>query len=219
MKVISNEVGRARQMFVADEVHPIGGYYLADAIRLISDRYGFTQTPSIEDAQTKGAVFWGGRLVSGTQKFNIREIGILNDGIYAAAQDTATADFILDDILTWAEHAVGLRPSITKIPRKYDNAAVVEFEADIEARLDIFSELISSYNEMLASLYNEAVSVSLYQIGFAFDSLEVNLSINSNFTIERRIGLPFSSNRYYCIAPLKSEMHIELLEKFERALS
>ena len=218
MKIISNEAGRARQMLVADEVHPIGGYYLTETIRLVAERYGFSQTPSFEDAQKTGAVFKDGRLVSGTKKINIQEIGYLNDGIYAIAQDTTTADFILDDLLTWAEQAVGLRPSITKIPRQYDNAAVVEFESDIEKRLDIFNELISSYNEMLASLYNEAVSVSLYQIGFAFDSLEANLLVNTKFTIERRIGLPFSSNRYYCIAPLKTEMHIELLEKFEGAL-
>lgn len=219
MKIISNETGRALQMLVADEVHPIGGYYLAELIRLISDRYGFTQTPTSKDAQTMGVVFRGGRLVSGAKKFNIREIGILNDSIYAVAQDTMTADFIIDDLITWAEHAVGLRPSITKIPRKYDNAAVIEFEADIKERFDIFDELISSYNEMLASLYDEAVSVSLYQMGFAFDPLEVNLSVSANFTVERRIGLPFSSNRYFCTAPLKTNMHIELLEKFERALS
>ena len=114
---------------------------------------------------------------------------------------------------------VGLRPSITKIPRKYDNAVVVEFEADIENRLDIFNELIGSYNEMLANLYNEAISVSFYRIDFAFDPLEVKLSVNTRFTIERRLGSPFSSSRYYCIAPLKTEMHIELLEKFETALS
>ncbi len=219
MKIILNEAGRAHQILVPDEVRATGNYYLPDALRLISDRYGFSETPSIEDMKTTGGVFKEGRLVSGAKKINIAEIGIFNDGIYALAQDTATAHFIVDDLITWAEEAVGLRPSITKIPRKYDNAVVVEFEADIEGRLDIFNELISSYNGMLESLYNEAVSVSFYQIGFAFDSLEVNLAVNTKFTIERRVGLPFSSNRYYCIAPLKTEMHIELLEKFEKALS
>ncbi len=207
-------------MLVADEVQPIGGFSLTELIRLISERYGFTKIPSINDAQTTGAVFGDGRLISGTRKINIQEMGILNNGIYATAQDTTTtADFILDDLLTWAEQAIGFRPPITKIPRKYDNGAVVEFETDIEERLNIFNELISSYNEMLASLYNEAVSVSFYKIGFAADPLEVKPSVNTNFTIERRIGMPFYSNRYFCLAPLKTEMHIELLEKFERALS
>lgn len=219
MKIILNEAGRAHQIVVPDEVRATGNYYLPDAIRLISERYGFSQTPSVKDMQSIGGVFKDGRLVSSTQKINIAEIGIFNDGIYALAQDTTTADFIIDDLIAWAEQAVGLRPSITKIPRKYDNAIVVEFEANIEERLDIFNELISSYNGMLMSLYNKDVSVSLYQIGFAFDPLEVNLAVNAKFTVERRIGLPFSSNRYFCIAPLKTEMHIELLEKFEKALS
>ncbi len=219
MKIIINEAGRAHQILVPDEVRPIGGYYIPDVMRSISDRYGFSQTPSIENMKTTGGVFKDGRLISGVKKINIGEIGIFNDGIYATAEDTTTADFIIDDLITWSEQAVGLRPSITKIPRKYDNAVVVEFEADIENRLDIFNELIGLYNEMLANLYNEAISVSFCRIDFAFDPLEVKLSVNTRFTIERRLGSPFSSNRYHCIAPLKTEMHIELLEKFEKALS
>ena len=219
LKIILNEAGRAHQNLVPDEVRATSNYYLPDAMRLISDRYGFSQTPSIEDMKTTGGVFKDGRLVSGTKKINIAEIGMFNDGIYALAQDTTAADFIVDDLITWAEQAIGLRPSITKIPRKYDNAVVVEFEGNIEGRLDIFNEMISSYSGMLTSLYNETVSVSLYQIGFAFESLDVKLAINTKFTVVRRYGLPFSSNRYYCIAPLKTEMHIDLLEKFEKALS
>lgn len=218
MKIIINEVGRAHQNFNPDEVRPIGGYYLPDMMRLISERYGFSQAPSIEDMKLRGGVFKDGRLVSGANKINIIEIGVFNDGIYALAEDTATANFIIDDLITWAEQAVGLRPSITKMPRKYDNAVVVEFEANIEKRLNIFDELMSSYNEALVNLYNQAVSVSFCRIDFAFDPLEVNLLLDTRFTIERRAGSPFSSNRYHCVAPLKTEMHIALLEKFERAL-
>lgn len=216
MKIISNDVGRAQQSFVADEVNPPGGLYLGGAIRLISERYSFGLTPSIEDAQVKGAVFKNGRLVSGSQTTNIQEIGVLNDAVYATAQNTTMADFVLDDLFTWAEHAIGLRPPITKIPRRYGNAAVVEFEANFDGRLNFFDELINSYSGMLTSLYDEDVSVSIHQFGFAVDSSGVKTAINSNFTVERRIGMPFSSNRFFCIAPLKTEMHIELLEKFER---
>ena len=219
MKIITNEAGRAHQMLVPDEVHPSGGYYLAEAIRLISDRYGFSQTPSIEDTKTTGAVFRDGRLVSGTRRINTQEIGFLKDGIYATAKDTTTADFIIDDLITWAEQAIGLRPSITNLPRKYDNAMVVEFEADIEKHLDVFNDLTRSYNEVLSSLYNQPISTSFYRIDFAFELTEVHLAVNTRFTIERRLGSPFSSNRYHCVAPLKTEMHIELLERFEKALS
>ena len=219
MKIIVNEAGRAHQDLVPDEVRPIGGYYLPDTIRLISDRYGFSQAPSIEDMKLRGGVFKDGRLISGAKKTNINEIGILNDGIYAIGEDTATADFIIDDLITWAEQAIGLRTTITKMPRKYDNAVVVEFEADIETRLNIFNELISSYNEALAKLYDQSVSVSFSRIEFAFDPLDVKLSVNTRFTIDRRAGSPFSSNRFHCVAPLKTEMHIALLEKFEAALS
>ncbi len=218
MKIIINERGRAHQFLVPDEVRSIDGYYLPEAMRLLSDRYGFSQTPNIEDMRTTGGIFKDGRLVSGAKKINIGEIGIFNDSIYAIAQDTATADFIVDDLIAWSEQAVGLRPQITKIPRKYDNAVVVEFEADIEKRFDIFNELIRSYSDMLANLYNEAASVSICRIDFGFDPLEVKLSLNTRFTIERRVGSPFSSNRYFCVAPLKTEMHVALLEQFEQAL-
>lgn len=219
MKIIINEAGRAHQTLIADEVRPFGGYYPAEVIRLISDRYGFSQTPSIEDAKTMGAVFKDGRLVFGNRKINIQEIGYLRDGFYATAEDTKTADLIVDDLITWAEQAIGLRRSITNIPRKYDNAVVVEFEADIEERLCVFNELIRSFNEVLSSMYNKPISTSFYRIDFAFDPTEVNLAINTRFTIERRLGSPFSSNRYHCIAPIKTEIHIEMLEKLEIAVS
>ena len=219
MKKIINEAGRAHQILIPDEATPIEGYYIPDVTRLVSERYGFGQIPSIEDIKTKGAIFQSGRLISGTKKINIIDMGFFNDGIYATAQDTTKAEFIIDDLIAWAEQAIGLRPSITNMPRKYENAVVVEFEAEIEKRLDVFNELIRSYNGVLSSLYNQPISTSFYRIDFALDPTEVNLSVNTRFTIERRLGSPFSSNRYHCIAPLKTEMHIELLEKFERSLS
>jgi hypothetical protein len=203
---------------VADEVRPLGGYYLAELIRLISDRYGFSQTPSVENTKTMGAIFKDGRLVYGNRKINIQEIGFLKDGLYVTAQDTTTADFVVDDLITWAEQAIGLRRSITNVPRKYDNAVVVEFEADIEKRLGVFNDVIRLFNEVLSSMHNRPISTSFYRIDFAFDTTEVNLAINNRFTIERRLGSPFSSNRYHCIAPIKTETHIEMLEKFEMAI-
>lgn len=219
MRIINNDTGRSHQMLVADEVAPIEGYYIPDVIRLVSGRYNFSQFPSADDVRTKGAIFRNGQLISGTQKINITELGFLNDGIYATAQDTTKADFIVDDLITWAEQAIGLRPPLTNIPRKYDNSVVVEFDAHIEKSLGIFDEVIQSYNEALSILYAQAISTSFYRIDFAFDPTDVNLMVNTRFTIERRLRSPFSSNRYYCTAPLKTEMHINLLEKFERAIN
>jgi hypothetical protein len=37
----------------------------------------------------------------------------------------------------------------------------------------------------------------------------------NRFTLERRIGLPFSQNVYYSQAPLKSDDHLKLLSDLE----
>ena len=50
MKIISIDTGRANQKLNPDEVRPVGGYYVPEAIRLLSDRYGFSQAPTLEDA-------------------------------------------------------------------------------------------------------------------------------------------------------------------------
>ena len=39
-----------------------------------------------------------------------------------------------------------------------------------------------------------------------------------DFQIERRAGLPYSANRYFVTAPLKTESHIFLLKRFEDLL-
>lgn len=218
MRIITNQVGRVNQNWNPDEVLPIEGFHIPEAMRLVCERYGFSQVPDPEDVQTKGAVFKNGRLVSGTNKINVIEMGFFNDGVFATAQDTTKADFIVDDLITWAEQVLGLRSPITEIPKKYDNAVVVEFETDIGKHFSVLDGLIHSYSEALSSLYDQPISTSFSRVDFGFDPTEVNLAVGTRFTIERRLGSPFSSNRYHCVAPLKTETHIELLEKFESSL-
>ena len=103
--------------------------------------------------------------------------GFFNDGVFATAKDTAKAEFIVDELITWAEQVLGLRSPITDIPKKYDNAVVVEFETDIGKHFNALDSLIRSYSEALSSLYNQPVSTSLSRIDFGFDPTEVNLDV------------------------------------------
>ena len=219
MKIISNERGRANQKLNPDEVRPVGGYYVPEAIRLLSDRYGFSQSPTLEEARTTGAIFKDGRLIAGVNKINLFEFGIHSDAIFATAQDTSSADFVLDDALTWAEQAIGLRQPSTALPRLYDNAIVVEFDVDIEKRLSVFNDLKHSYERMIQELYGEKTLSALYHMAISSDPLTSSLRLATSFSIERRVGSPFSSNRFFSVAPLRTEMHVELLEFLEKALS
>lgn len=219
MKIINYDIGRANQRLNPDEARPVGGYYMPEAIRLLSDRYGFSQSPILEEARTKGAIFRDGRLIAGASKINIVELGVYNDGIYATTQDTPSADFVLDDVLTWAGQAIGLRQPSTAQPRLYDSAIVVEFDVDIEKRLNIFNDLKHSYERMIQELYGEKTVSALYHMAISSDPLTSRLRLATNFSIERRVGSPFSSNRFFSIAPLRTKMHIELLERLEKTLS
>jgi hypothetical protein len=42
---------------------------------------------------------------------------------------------------------------------------------------------------------------------------------NAEFVIERRAAEPFYSNRFYCIAPMRTPDHIATLERIDEFLS
>ena len=222
MRVITNEAGRAIQRLNPDEVRPAGGYYVPDIIRLISERYGFGHQPSVEDVRKTGAVFREGRLIAGTRKINIGEIGIYNDSVIATSEDTESSDFILNDILAWAQQSIGLRRPQNQQLRLYENALVVEFDTSLEKSFSIFDATKRSFEKMLVTLYGEGPVVAPYRFAIAVDSMvsriPPGLQFGLQFQIERRIGVPFSLNRFYSVAPLRTKMHVELLEEFEKAL-
>ena len=215
MKVISIETGRVLQLFVPDEIKPSGGIYLPELIKLVTERYGFTKPATIEMTDKGGAKFEYGQLISGSRKVNLREVGIYNDGVIIVADNTTDADFATDDALMWARHAFNLREPDTKIPRRYTSQVVVEFEKPIDSALKAFDGVRRQLAETLKRSQGIDAKMDILKIGFNADPMSVPPLLNTEFLIERRLQQPYSKNRFFCTAQLRTEEHIKLLENFE----
>lgn len=218
MKIISIEGGRAAQSFVPDEISPPAGLYLPELIRLVSDRYGFASQPSVESATKQGAKFGQGRLIAGSKKINITELGIYNDAAHADTKNTTDSDFVLEDIINWARQTFTFREPLTVISRKYESAIVVEFEKKIGGALRAFENIGRSVAGALREAYGVNANIDIARIAFASDITPSYELHRSDFLLERRIGRPYSENRFYSVAPVRTEVHLNLLETFEREL-
>jgi hypothetical protein len=218
MRVISIESAIATQLVVPEEVRPAAGIDIAEAIRLVGERYAFLERPTLEDASNKGLVFRRGQLVARDRKIVINSLGIYNDGVTAETFATKDADIIIDDVLLWAKEVLRYRDPITKIKRKYDSSVVVEFDEDIDEHLKILVEIRKAMGDALQKAYGIPVAINLARIGFAADVRPSRDLPRSQFTIERRAEQPYSANRFFSVAPLGADEHIAVLETFERQM-
>ena len=222
MKLIAIEMGRVAQAFVPDEVRPAKGVYVAEATRLISERYGFGVVSSVAESIEKGAKFNQGRLVAGNRTVNISELAVYNDGVSVTTTlNTDDAEFVLQDFFAWAKQAFGRRDPITRRVKIYESQLIIDFDSAIDDALQIFSAVGSELQHALKETYNNDRPVEFSRISFSTDPVgalpDFNL-IKQELFIERRIGIPYSQNRYFSSCGLTTDSHTRLLEKFEAAL-
>lgn len=218
MKVLSIEVARATQFVLRDEVSPPGGNYLPEAFRLVTERYGFAIQPSFQDMATVGAKFQQGRLIAGSKKINVIELGFFNDGIAAATlTDTDDADFVIDDAMTWAQHALRFRAPVTKLPRWYSSGVVIQFnDGAVGQIVSVLEKTKRLFDAQLKDLYPWTFNSTFARIGLGSDPAAYPQHFKSEFFIERRINVPYENGMFFSSAPLKTTAHIALLESFER---
>jgi hypothetical protein len=219
MKIISTEYGRVLQFYVADEVAPLRGMYVPEMLRLVKERYGFSVEPTIQETLKTGAKFEHGRLVAGTKKINIRELGIFNDGIAAAATNTDDAEYVLEDVENWIKQMFGMREAKTRKLRQFDSSLVVEFENAVESAIRIFQKLKGTYEKALKETYKQDLSIGLSGFDFNVDPLSVTAPLRTNFGIARRTGISYLENRYFSTATLRTQTHTALLESLDELLA
>lgn len=216
MKLVSDELGRVVQLFVPDEIAPFGGIYLPELFELISKRFGFVKQSDIADALKIGAKFEIGQLKVGEKKINIKELAIHQDGIVVDTRNTDDSSIVVDEMFRWGKQTLGLRDLETKRPRRYLSFVVVDFDKPIDNALKGFEAIRRNLSNAYKSTYETDVSYDLYRVSLAVDSQSLPPQTATEFTIERRINVPHSKNRFFCTAPLPTKSHLVLLEEIER---
>jgi hypothetical protein len=186
-----------------------------NVIRALEDRYSFIQSPrTVEEADPeKGLLFRGGMFGD----LNIDRLHFYNNGLLVEAKaSTESCVSVIDDVVSWLREEPGLvlTPN-DSMPRVFLSQVVVTTEASLARQLAALNGLSADINGFLsgygqASTPAEVAGITIYT--------EPGLRPEWQFRFERRMGHPFSENRFFSGAPLTTEDHLVLLERLELAI-
>jgi hypothetical protein len=219
MKVIATEGGRVLDLVPIEELRPSSGLYLPDFIQRVNERYGFASVPpSVIEASKAGVKFEHGRFVMDGVVEVIKELSVYSDGLICDCFTTRAADLILDDFFGWSTETFKLRHRQTPQRRTYTSTVVIEFENVVEPALGKFTQLGNMLSKFLKAAYGWNYEYNLQRLTFAVDPMAIPHLRSTQFYIERKLGTPYSENRYYSIAPMQTEEHLRLLGAIESEL-
>jgi hypothetical protein len=223
MKLIGSLFGVAAVRVLSEEILPLSNPPIANIVSGVQSLFSF----SVRPPQLAGGiplVFQSGKIIiSEGKEVGIHQLIMLPDGDMVASANTDFAESGLNTLVEYLNKEFAYRMEGKSGKRFYQSVVVVEFEKQLSQMLPA----IASIQELL-SRFHGADPFELLRISFSqgtggmpnvqspnpLDGIE-----KSDFTIERRAGSPFSENRFFCTAPLRTNDHIRILEEIENALS
>jgi len=215
MKVLSKLSGKAIWLFETVELNPLGldlhPVYLA-----VKNKYGFStpKTRDEVDSPKDGIKFENGNFSpNGSESFAVT-LTVFGDGLVAdATAGTGCAEAFLEDAVAFVQKQQGLffEPSMVG-RRRYGSQLLIESDRGLSR----ISESIADITAQLGAETGRKYQTSCLKI--AFDPTEPIDGLGP-FLIERRTNVPFALNRYFSSAPVRTEAHISLLERFEQLMA
>lgn len=191
---------------------PAGQLFIPGAVLAMEERYHFQVLPTVEDIGGEVLEFKHGVYNDAAFDFSLYRDG----AIIRSASDTAFLDAVLQDILAWAEEALGL--IATKLPpneRHYASNLVVSGNFDFSASLEQFSPVPKFLSNHLTKYGLNPSKFEWDNISFAVDPASYPGRKPVKFILARRANQPFADNIFFSSAPLSTSDHIRLLETLE----
>jgi hypothetical protein len=224
MKLVGTLQGVCIIKFSLEEVSPLSGVQIPKVQSLIQTTYKAKPMAAITlKPPTAGEFqpvnFGGGQFTDGDNSYAVPQIMIAANGLMVTAQNTEVSGKIMDHLAGLLDSDLDFRLKDADVKRFYVSALVVKFERNFE---DYIAPL-RAIREIVQSAMGRADGVAVKRLSLGpsgdagpfvtIDSIEV-----SDFIIERRAGSPFSDNRYFTIAPVTTESHLEMLQRIEDAI-
>jgi len=224
MKIIAYETCRVTVLFPYEEVIPLAGVNDRQIIEGIATRYHFLRSPDLvgDDVSKNGYKFEGGQFSFDSVLVRIADFAVYRDGIVINATRTEHAEAFLDDIIGYMKTEHSYRDLSTPPRRYFQSQVVVEFDKSPEKLIHSLSTISSIISEPLKGIYGTEISMKLARIDFDTDKAKLSAPATATvhrFIIERRTGIPFEKERYFCSAPMRTASHLAVLQKIESTLS
>ena len=217
MQLASVLLGRAFALFQIEDLNPEGTIYYPDLAAGLVKRYGFQKYPTKPEDfdESKGIEFHTGRLGETV----INKVAIFTGGIHVDTNaSTDASEMILQDALTWAakEFAIAFRPEMLK-RWAYVSQITFHSEVPILSLHAVLTKISKKLSKEVNDHFGQPLEYQPVSLSLLFDTLTTQ-SGTAPFTIQRREGVPFSDNKYFSTAPVKTKVHFALIEQIEKEL-
>ena len=225
MRLINTEIGRVVRLIPMEEIRPLGWVHPPSAFKMLAERYSFGYSPAMrgtwEEAQKDGLKFQLGKQVHGNRTINVTDLTLYTDGIVVSAASTDDAELFLDDLMAWAKEVFGFKDiDRTNTKTLYLSNLIVELESSTDSLLKKFTLLSESLGKLLLTTYGLDAVVQVCGLGLHFDRTITIPAWQTltQFSLDRRINQPYSQNRFFSAAPLRTKDHLAFLETIEATL-
>jgi hypothetical protein len=217
MEIASVLLARFYGLFEIVELNRSGTVYYPEVVAGLVERYGFMKYPTKPEDfdENKGIEFIGGR----SGKRVIEKLVILSSGIYLdTGIDTAASEDIWFELMEWAVGTLGVSFTPEIVTRRaYVSSLVFRTDVPMLALHPMCAEIGRIATEQVEKNFGRTLNYEPAGISIAFDQTLAKIG-TAAFTVQRREGVPFDENRYFSAAPVKTDIHIELLQMWESAI-
>lgn len=198
-------------------------------IAILRETYKFTVFPEFAPGEVPmvqlspiGLAFQNGEFEIGGKRVAIAQLQLFMNGLAVGAQSTEFSDAVLEHAIDLLDSRFGFRFRESEGQRGHICNMVVQFDHPIEDAIpqlktlqDILFKASQPDDDDKATLVMKSLKFGSQNRNAMNNLLQANLF---DFSIERRVGTPFSSNRYFCTAPLESDHFLRVLGEIERTL-
>lgn len=197
------------------DLSPRGKAFFPDIVPEIVKRYNFQKFPKTleEFDETKGVEFLEGKAGNKViQKFVIWNTLL----VVETRSSTADSKQILEDMLVWGAEKFGLnyKPGMIK-QFGYVSDLTFHSDAPLLGVSPALNKLAITTSDAVSEIWHEPIRYDPMVVTIGHDPLTRKYGIAS-FTIQRRAETRFSENKYFSEAPLPTDVHLKLLEQYEK---
>jgi len=218
MQLASVLLARYFGLVQTGELNLNGDLYYPELVKALVDRYGFVKYPTEFGTidESKGVEFIGGRF----GKRIIDKLVILDTGIYLdTAVNTSVSQELWLEMLEWAVQTLGATFQPDMVTRHvYVSQLTFQSDVPILAVNPFLEKIAATVTSEVENNYKQRLKYEPAAISIHFDKELTKLG-TANFSVQRREGVPFEENKYFSSAPLKTDLHLELLKQWEQEMS
>jgi hypothetical protein len=195
--------------------------YLPDAVSAVVERYKFVGFPTrphefLPADPNEPISFTHGKIEIEGRRVVIAQLQVYQTGFVVHTDtNTTDSDRIADDILDWA----GSRFEVSFEPIRpvgHLSQLEVRFEKRIADFFPALKAVSSGMSKGLDDFWEVHPSYELTGLIFSFDPSRFPSPAPAFLKIEPRVNVAFEENVYFSEAPLSTDNHVTLLERFER---